>query len=102
MELFGEEKIKHIEEFMDFLAVFMDDRRYQEIKKELVSIEKERGEITMCAVAQALEEKGRILQLMELVESGDLTLQRAAEKANMTVEEFKERVRDNDMNFHNN
>lgn len=102
MELFGEEKIKHIEEFMDFLAVFTDDRRYQEIKKELVSIEKERGEITMCTVAQALEEKGRILQLMELVESGDLTLQRAAEKANMTVEEFKEKVRDNDMNFHNN
>lgn len=58
MDLFGEEKIKHIEEFMDFLAVFTDDRRYQEIKKELVAIEKERGEITMCTIAQALEQKG--------------------------------------------
>ena len=104
-DLFGEEKINHIEAFMDFLAVFTDDKRYKEIKKELLIIERERGEVRMCSIAQALEEKGiekgmekgmekgRILQLVELVDSGDISLERAAQKAGMTIENFKEKVK---------
>lgn len=38
-------------------------------------------------------EQGRILQLIKLVESGDITVERAAQKSNMTVEEFKEKMR---------
>ena len=86
---------------MDFLAVFTDDKRYKQIKKELVIIERERGEVRMCSIAQALEEKGiekgmekgRILQLVDLVDSGDISLERAAEKAGMTIENFKEKVK---------
>lgn len=100
-DLFGEEKINHIEAFMDFLAVFTDDKHYKQIKKELVIIERERGEVRMCSIAQALEEKGiekgmekgRILQLVDLIDSGDISLERAAEKAGMTIEVFKEKVK---------
>ena len=45
-------------------------------------------------------EQGRILQLIKLVESGDITVERAAQKAGMTVEEFKEKARYIDVNFH--
>ena len=45
-------------------------------------------------------EQGRILQLIKLVESGDITVERAAQKSNMTVEEFKEKARYIDVNFH--
>ena len=90
---------------MDFLAIFTDDKRYKQIKKELVIIERERGEVRMCSIAQALEEKGiekgiekgmekgRILQLVDLVDSGDISLERAAQKAGMTIEIFKEKVK---------
>ena len=59
----------------------------------------------MCSIAQVLEEKGiekgmekgmekgRILQLVELVDSGDISLERAAQKAGMTIENFKEKVK---------
>ena len=56
--LFTDEKICHVQEFMDFLAVFTNDIRYKEIKQELAEMEKEGRSVTMCNVAQALEEKG--------------------------------------------
>ena len=42
---------------MDFLAVFTNDVRYKEIKRELAEMEKEGRSVTMCNVAQALEKK---------------------------------------------
>lgn len=56
--LFTDEKICHVQEFMDFLAVFTNDVRYKEIKKELEEIEKYGRSVTMCNVAQALEDRG--------------------------------------------
>ena len=56
--LFDDDKINHMQELMDFLAVFTNDDRYKEIKPKLVKIEKEGGPVRMCNVAQALEEKG--------------------------------------------
>lgn len=40
-----------------------------------------------------------MLQLMKLVESEDITIERVAEKSNMRVEQFKEKVRYIDVNF---
>ena len=57
-KLFTDEKICHVQEFMDFLAVFTNDVRYKEIKKELEEIEKYGRSVTMCNVAQALEDRG--------------------------------------------
>ena len=72
--LFGEDKISHVQEVMDFLAVFTNDERYREIKQELTEIENKGGSVTMCNVAQAIEErgieKGKLIQLIELVDTG--------------------------------
>lgn len=57
-DLFENDKINHVPELMDFLAVFTNDERYKEIKPELLKIEKEGRPVKMCNVAQALEEKG--------------------------------------------
>ena len=102
--LFENDKICHIQEFLDLLAVFTNDNRYKDIKQELIKIEKEGKCVTMCNVAQALEdkgiekgiqkgiEKGKLIQLIELVEAGDLTIEKASQKAGMTVDVFRERM----------
>ena len=54
----------------------------------------------MCNVAQALEEKGiekgiekgKLIQLIELVNTGDLSIEKASQKAEMTVDVFKEQM----------
>ena len=37
-------------------------------------------------------DSGKLIQLIELVQSGDLTEERAAQKAGMTLEEFREKM----------
>jgi len=37
-------------------------------------------------------EQGKLIQLIELVESGDLTVEKASEKAGMTEEAFREKM----------
>ena len=69
-ELFTDEKICHVQEFMDFLAVFTNDVRYKEIKQELAEMEKEGRSVTMCNVAQALEERGIKKGIEEGIEKG--------------------------------
>ena len=91
-DLFDDDKINHIQEVMDFLAVFTDDDRYKEIKPKLVKIEKEGRPVRMCNVAQALEEKGieqgKIITLYNLYKDEILSLETAAKKASMTANEF--------------
>ena len=62
----------------------------------MVKIEKEGMGVTMCNVAQALEdkgiEKGKLIQLIELVNAGDLSIEKASRKAKMTVDVFKEQM----------
>ena len=43
---------------MDFLEVFTNDIRYREIKEELAELEKDGRSVTMCNIAQALEDRG--------------------------------------------
>ena len=72
----------------DTINKYVDVKNNDEVKEALK---------TMCGLGEALEnkgieigiEKGRLIQLIELVESGDLTEERASEKAGMTLETFK-------------
>lgn len=55
---------------------------------------------TMCGLGESLENKamekgiehGRVLQLIELVQSDDLSIERASQKAGMTVDEFEKKM----------
>ena len=51
---------------------------------------------TMSGLGESLEvkgfEKGKLAQLIELVLSGDLTEERASQKAGMSLEEFREKM----------
>lgn len=68
----------------DMINKYVDVKNNDEVKEALK---------TMCGLGEALEnkgvEKGKLIQLIELVESGDLTEERASEKAGMTLETFK-------------
>lgn len=94
--LFEDDKINHVQEFIDFLAVFTNDQRYKNIKTELSKIEKEGRPVRMCNVAQALEEKGiekgiekgKYITLYALYKSKKISLMDAAEEASMTADEF--------------
>ena len=56
--LFENDEINHVEEIIDFLAVFTDDKRYKNIKSKLSKMKKKGKAVRMCEVAEALEEKG--------------------------------------------
>ena len=57
-DLFENDEVNHIEEVIDFLAVFTDDKRYKKIKSKIRKIKRKGRSVKMCEVAQALEEKG--------------------------------------------
>lgn len=96
LNLFEDDKISHVQELMDFLAVFTSDERYKDIKPELVKMEKEGRSVRMCNVAQALEEngikkgieKGKFITLYDLYKNKKLSLEDVAQEVSMTTDEF--------------
>ena len=72
---------------LDTINKFVDVEENQKVKEVLK---------TMSGLGESLEvkgfEKGKLAQLIELVQSGDLTEERAAQKAGMTLEEFREKM----------
>lgn len=49
--------ITHVREFLDIMSVISSDKRYEKIKKQLLSRE-EKEEITMCLIADEFENRG--------------------------------------------
>ena len=47
-----DEKIEHLEAFLDLLEVFTGSNKYTEIKEELLIRQKEGAEITMCSIVE--------------------------------------------------
>ncbi|MCI9080287.1 MAG: Rpn family recombination-promoting nuclease/putative transposase [Lachnospiraceae bacterium] len=52
------EKIEHLEAFLDLLEVFTGDNKYAEIKDELLSRQKEGDEVTMCSIVEKFTNDG--------------------------------------------
>lgn len=52
------DEIIHVQEVLDLLSLFSNDERYRKIGPKLVMKQKEGRRITMCDVAQKLEDKG--------------------------------------------
>ena len=89
---------KQIVKFMDVLL--SSSRAATEKKKILeeefgvaMNEELEREVLVMCNLSQGVKAEGisigEMRMLVQLVRDGDLKMERAAEKANMTVEQFK-------------
>ena len=90
--LFEDDKIIHVQELLDFLAVFTNDKRYKDIKTELMKTKNEGRPVKVCHVAQAWEEKGiqkgKFVILYDLYKKQKLSLEDAAQEISMTTEEF--------------
>lgn len=89
----NEVALKHVEATLDLLKVFTNDNRYAEVYTNELKERVEKGEgITMCNVLDYYEqrgiEQGELRMLLTLVSDGDLSIEKAAEKAKLTVEEF--------------
>lgn len=53
-----DEKIEHLEAFLDLLEVFTGDNKHTEIKDELSSRQKEGAEIAMCSIVDKYTNDG--------------------------------------------
>lgn len=53
-----DEKIEHLEAFLDLLEVFTGDCKYAEVKDELLSRQKEGDEVTMCSIVEKFTNDG--------------------------------------------
>ena len=96
-------EITHVDELLKLLSVMTNDEEYA----QLVKVEKDRKELrNMCDVVKRIKEmgakegeargeargevNGRVKAYAEMVQFGDITLQKAAERLNMTEEEFQQ------------
>lgn len=88
-----------------FASELTADKKTEILKEEYriqMSDDFERRLHLMCNLSEAIEEKGiekgmekgQYLQLYELIQSNDITLERAAEKKNITVEKFQEKLKE--------
>ena len=64
------EAIKHVQEFIDFLKVFTDDDRYNDIKQKILEMQKNGRSITLCTIAQTFEDRGIEKGLKKGIEKG--------------------------------
>ena len=73
----------------DTINKYVDVKNNEEVKEVLK---------TMCGLGESLEnkgfEKGKLIQLIELVLSGDISEEKASQKAGMTLEAFKQKMQE--------
>jgi len=93
--------IRHPEEFLDLLSEVANDTRYKEAKEKL---QEKEDNITMCVIAEKLEnrgiekgiergiERGRLLTVCSLVKKGVLSMENAADFLGITVKELEEKM----------
>ena len=88
--------IDHVDEFLKLMSVLTGDKKYEEIGTSFEMQEKKEG-IRMCKVLEAREQRGeqrgieigKLQTLLSLVEDKLLSVKEAAQRANMSVEEFE-------------
>ena len=89
-------RITHIEDFLDVISQIGNDKRYEEIKETIINRPK-KEEITMCLIAEELEnkgmEKGDAARLVKSVEEAmknfKVDLQTACDGIGTTIEEYE-------------
>ena len=114
---FNQQEIWHVEEMLDFFAIFGKDKRFSECKPVLAKQAKEGGRISMCVVMDYAEKQGEKRgekkglklgrrqgrekeqrkgygNLWQAIENQVITLQQAAGICKMSVEEFQEKLKE--------
>ena len=82
-------EIKHPAEIADLFSVFTGDEGYRDAVPNVIK-KKEKGEvITVCTYTETIRDSGKIEMLFELVESGDISPERACEKLGITLNELE-------------
>ena len=86
--------IDHVKETLELLSVMGDDHRFIDAYNENKEKSAEGSIHTMSDALNTIivreTEKAKILTLIDLVEDGSLSIEKAAEKAGMTVKQLKE------------
>lgn len=78
-------EVKHIEEVLKLLSVFTGDHRYEEV----LAYPDIKEANSMCEVFDRAWNGGKIEALGALVQDGDLSIEKAAEKMGVSVSEFE-------------
>lgn len=92
-------EIKHPAEIADLFSVFTGDEGYRNAVPNVIK-KKEKGEvITVCTYTETIRDSGKIEMLFELVESGDISPERACEKLGITLSELEKKMEDANFQF---
>lgn len=92
-------EIKHPAEIADLFSVFTGDEGYRDAVPNVIK-KKEKGEvITVCTYTETIRDSGKIEMLFELVESGDISPERACEKLGITLSELEKKMKDANFQF---
>ena len=92
-------EIKHPAENADLFSVFTGDEGYRDAVPNVIK-KKEKGEvITVCTYTETIRDSGKIEMLFELVESGDISPERACEKLGITLNELEKKMKDANFQF---
>lgn len=92
-------EIKHPAEIADLFSVFTGDEGYMDAVPNVIK-KKEKGEvITVCTYTETIRDSGKIEMLFELVESGDISPERACEKLGITLNELEKKMKDANFQF---
>ncbi len=101
----SDDKVKHVNELLDFFQIFTNDKRYVEIKENVIGNQK--GDVTMCTIADYLEEKGiekgieqgSIKTTLEFISEGFITPQQGADKLHISIEKLEELAKEYGIDF---
>ena len=88
-----DEKITHVQEMLSLMSALTDDNRFSDVYEGIKGKER----VSMCTVLDEIEtrgiekgiEKGRDNTLISLVHDGLLSIEIAADRAGVTLDEFK-------------
>lgn len=94
----SKETVKHIDEFLKLMAALTGDDDFVESKG--IQNLKKKGEVNMCEMLNAMKKtareegrvEGRVEAFISLVKDGVITIEEAAERTKMTIEEVEEIV----------
>ena len=92
------EGITHLPEMLDFFGAFLEDKRFEEIKKGIIDLEKESGGSSMCDIKEVLNrienrgkeqgiEQGILSSIRKLMSNLELSLEAALDTLEISEEE---------------